>query len=66
MRSHNDIDEYLDINIQMAMDAFEREISTDENKDYRRGFRAGVLFAYLHAKSSIGNFDDATIEQPTD
>lgn len=65
MTSLNDIEEYLDINVRSANEEFQREISTDENRDYRRGFRAGVLFAFLHVKSNIGNLDDVTTEQPT-
>lgn len=64
MKPLNEIEEYLDTNAQLAMDQFNKEISTDENRDYRRGFRAGVLFAYLHTKSNIGNLDDATNKQP--
>lgn len=64
MKPLNEIEEYLDTNAQLAMDQFNKEISTDENRDYRRGFRAGVLFAYLHIKSNIGNLDDATNKQP--
>lgn len=65
MKSLNDIEEYLDMNVRSANQAFQDEINTDENKDYRRGFRAGVLFAYLHIQANIGNLDDATTQQPT-
>lgn len=65
MTSLNDIEEYLDINVRSANEEFQREISTDENRDYRRGFRAGVLFAFLDIKSNIGNLDDVTTEQST-
>lgn len=57
---------YVNQQAQCAMDTFNAEISTDENKDYRRGYRAGVLFAYLHIKSNIGNMTNASTEQPTD
>ena len=65
MTSLNDIEEYLDINMRSANEEFQREISTDENRDYRRGFRAGVLFAFLSIKSNIGNLNDVTTEQST-
>ncbi len=58
--------DYLDRHVQNSFDEFNRELSTDENKDYRRGFRAGVLFSYLHIKSNIGNLDHASTEQPSD
>jgi len=60
------LNEFIDVHTNAAMEEFEQEISTDENKDYRRGFRAGVLFSYLHMKSHIRNLDDASTEQPTD
>ena len=60
------LNEFLDIHTNAAMEEFEQEISTDENKDYRRGFRAGVLFSYLHMKSHIRNLDDVATEQSTD
>lgn len=56
------LNEYIALHIDEAADAFEREISTDENKDYRRGFRAGVLFSYLHIKSNLGSLGTAAIE----
>ena len=60
------LNEFLDVHTNSAMEEFEQEISTDENKDYRRGFRAGVLFSYLHMKSHIKDFNDAATEQSTD
>lgn len=62
----SEIEEFLDRNCKIARDSFEREISTDENKDYRRGFRAGVLFAFLNVKSNIGNLDDAATQRSAD
>jgi hypothetical protein len=64
MKQLNDINEYLDMNVRSSNEAFQNEMSTDENKDYRRGFRAGVLFAYLHMRSNIGSCDNAATEQP--
>ncbi len=66
MKSLSEIEEYLDMNVRSSNEEFQREISTDENKDYRRGFRAGVLFAFLHAKSNIRTMTDAAPEQRTD
>lgn len=60
------LNEFLDVHTNAAMEEFEQEISTDENKDYRRGFRAGVLFSYLHMKSQLKDFDDAATERTTD
>lgn len=60
------LNEFLDVHTNAAMEEFEQEISTDENKDYRRGFRAGVLFSYLHMKSQLKDLDDDSTEQPTD
>jgi hypothetical protein len=62
MRSIAEIDQYLTANVVDANETFHLEISTDENKDYRRGFYAGVLFAFLHAKANIGNIEDAAPE----
>lgn len=66
MKPLTEFEEYLDMNVRSANEEFQREISTDENKDYRRGFRAGVLFAFLHMRSNIGNGNHAATEQPTD
>lgn len=64
--STEELNLYVNQQVQSAMNTFNEELSTDENKDYRRGYRAGVLFAYLHIKSNIGNLTDASTEQPTD
>lgn len=66
MKSQTNIMAYLDHHTMEASQAFHGEISTEENKDYRRGFRAGVLFTLLQLKSDIGSMDDAAAEQPTD
>ena len=60
------LNEFLDVHTNAAMEEFEQEISTDENKDYRRGFRAGVLFSYLHMKSQLKDLDDAATQRTTD
>ncbi len=66
MKSLKEIKKFLDRNSNEAGAAFHDEIATDENKDYRRGFRAGVFFAFLQMKSDIGIIQDASTEQPTD
>lgn len=45
-----DIIEHLSAEVMVAWRMFNEEISTDENKDYRRGFRAGILCALLQTK----------------
>lgn len=60
------LSEYLDCQIHNSFNEFNRELNTDENKEYRRGFRAGVLFSQLLLKSNIGNMNDAITEQATD
>jgi len=62
MKSLNEIEDFLDDNALLAAKAFHAEISTDENKDYRRGFRAGVYFSFLRMQAEIGGSDDASIE----
>lgn len=42
------------------------EISTDENKDYRRGFKAGLLCSHLYLNSEIRKFTDVTDKQQAD
>lgn len=66
MKPLNKVNAFLQKNVTSAGVAFHEEISTEENKDYRRGFRAGVFFAFLQMKSDIGSMDDAAAEQPTD
>lgn len=65
MKLPNDIMKFLNLHITDAGMAFHDELSTDENKDYRRGFRAGVLFSFLRMKADIGDIN-AAAQQPTD
>ncbi len=58
-----DVDKFLEKNIDWASQVFHDELNTDENKDYRRGFRAGVLFSFLRIKSQIGNINHGNIDQ---
>lgn len=55
---------YEDVNKSYSL--FSSELETDENKDYRRGFLAGRLFAQLQLKADIGELQDAARKQPTD
>ena len=49
------ITEYLKKNTDMAFDIFNEELSSDENRDYRRGFRAGILCAFLQLKAELSD-----------
>ncbi len=44
--------------VKHAMDDFMKELNTDENKDYRRGFKAGELFSFLHMKAQLSDIKD--------
>lgn len=61
-----DIKRFLTKNSNEAGMAFHDELATDENKDYRRGFRAGVLFAFLQMKSDLGDIEHAAAKRSTD
>ena len=60
------VNEFLDNHIDVSRKMFHDELSSDENKDYRRGFRAGVLFSFLQIKSDIGNIPDAPNKRSKD
>ena len=62
MKQLNELDQILKDNIAAASSTFHEELSTDENKDYRRGFRAGVLFSFLHIKAGIGDISQLSAE----
>lgn len=66
MSYQSDVKRFLQRNSSEAGMAFHDEIATDENKDYRRGFRAGVYFAFLQMESDIGNLENALTERTTD
>lgn len=61
-----DIEHFLDKGTKECWEEFMVEINTDENKDYRRGFKAGLLCSHLYIKSHIGKFEDAFTEPSTD
>jgi hypothetical protein len=44
--------------VKHSMDDFMAELSTDENKDYRRGFKAGALFSFLHMRAQLSDIKD--------
>lgn len=58
----NDVFRILKRNSNEAGMSFHDELATDENKDYRRGFRAGVYFAALQMKDDIKDIDYAAAE----
>jgi hypothetical protein len=58
------INAMLDKVSSTAWKALWDELNTDENADYRRGFRAGILCSTLQVKSDIGNLKDASTERP--
>lgn len=58
MKLMDEIYDYISYKVGCADDDFRKEISTEENKDYRRGFRAGVLFSYLRMKADMKDFDE--------
>lgn len=62
MSQLSELIEDVSCRIKLAEEDFNIELKTDENKDYRRGFRAGVLFAYLNIKSSMKGLVDASAE----
>ncbi len=58
MKSSIKIKSYLKRNSDLAFDVFSDELSTDENKDYRRGFRAGILCAFLQIQAEVAELDN--------
>jgi len=50
---YNDVMDLLDDQCESAWGSMITEINTDENADYRRGFRAGRLVAALEIKGDI-------------
>ena len=66
MNFQSEMERFLERGTKEIWDEFMAEINTDENKDYKRGFKAGLLCSHLYIKSHIGKFKDAATEQPTD
>ncbi len=48
----------LGADIETAWNAFSSEISTDENRDYRRGFKAGLLVGRLQIRADFSELED--------
>lgn len=62
----NDFYHEITQSCRLAEEQFTKEISTDENKDYRRGFKAGVLMALLTQRACVGELLNAVDQQPAD
>ena len=45
---------------------FLAELESDENKDYRRGFKAGILCSHLQLKADLKEYIDAITERKPD
>ena len=60
MAFQNEVDWFLEKGTKECWDEFMTEINTDENKDYRRGFKAGLLCSHLYIKSHIRKFKDVS------
>lgn len=58
MNLHDKLKGILADNIEIAGQEFEQELDSSENKDYRRGFKAGVLFSFLHIKSQLSDLKE--------
>jgi hypothetical protein len=52
------LNEALKHAVDSSMEDFTKELSTDENKDYRRGFKAGALFSFLHMRAQLSDIKD--------
>lgn len=52
------LNEALKMAVDSSMEDFTKELSTDENKDYRRGFKAGALFSFLHMRAQLSDIKD--------
>ncbi len=55
-----EFDDYFEEKSQIAWKSFWEELKTDENADYRRGFKAGILCSTLQLKIDLlrGKQDD--------
>lgn len=51
-----DKEHILDDLCQSDWDNFMQEIETDENREYRRGFRAGALFSSLRVRRLMSDY----------
>ncbi len=58
MSLQNDVEYFLKQGASECWTEFMKEIDTEENKDYRRGFKAGLLCSHLYIKSQVSNIRD--------
>ncbi len=58
MSFESKISDSLQIAVKHSLDDFMQELNTDENKDYRRGFKAGALFSFLHMRAQISDIKE--------
>lgn len=65
MKMTEQLNQFINARVYDARIDFDSEMSMEENKDYRKGFRAGVLFSYLRMKADIGDLD-AAVKQSLD
>lgn len=66
MSTLNDYKDYLADCAMAAEQDFNQELDTDENKDYRRGFKAGTLMTLLAMRAYLGSVLNAANQQSTD
>ncbi len=59
MSLETEIKDFLQDGASKCWEEFMVEIDTDENKDYRRGFKAGLLCSHLYIKSKICDIKNA-------
>lgn len=62
MSSKNELERFLDQETKECWDEFMSEINTDENKDYRRGFKAGLLCSHLYVKSHLSKLKESSTD----
>lgn len=55
-----ELEKFMDKGTKECWDEFMVEINTDENKDYRRGFKAGLLCSHLYIKSHLNKFKEGS------
>lgn len=57
-----EFDRYINRQIKEAMETFLTELNTDENLDYRRGYKAGWVVASLCIKDAYNTFNEENKE----
>lgn len=53
MKNKKEFHTYFDERLTLGWKTFWEEINTDENQDYRRGFKAGLLCSTLQIKLDL-------------